>query len=249
MAKTRSKFDNKKEQDPDNIIKLAKKRFTEKDLLPFSPKTQNQTKLVQTYYENTPLIIASGYAGVGKTYLSMNLAMNEVLAAGGRDRLIIVRSAVQAREIGFTKGDINEKEEPYEQVYRGIMSDITCYNDPYENMKSLGYVEFYTTTFLRGTTFDNAIILIDEAQNFDYDELATVITRAGQNTRVVICGDSRQDDLKRNRGKQMSGLHRLLQVVKNMPYDYSEVINFTVDDIVRSGLVKEFIIADMDTPL
>lgn len=247
MGKPKSKFNSANEDSVENVVKLAKKRFSDKDLLSFSPKTETQKKLVQAYYEDVPLIIAHGCAGSGKSFLSINLALNEVLSAGGRDKLVIIRSAVQSREIGFTSGDITQKEEPYEQVYRSIIADCTCYKDPYDNMKQLGYVEFHSTTFIRGKTFDNAVILVDEFQNMDYEELYTVITRCGHNSRIILAGDIRQSDLERNRGKQKTGVTRLLEVVKQMPYGRAEVLTFGRDDIVRSGLVREFIIADMDT--
>lgn len=249
MAKPRNKFNNKNEDSQDNIVKLAKRKFTDKDLLPFSPKTETQNKFVRAYHENIPLIIAHGHAGSGKSFCAINLALNEVLSTGGRDKIVLVRSAVQSREIGFTTGDIQQKEEPYEQVYRSIIADSMKYNDPYDNMKALGYIEFHSTTFIRGKTFNDAVIIVDEFQNMDYDELHSVITRAGKNTRIILCGDIRQSDLERNRGKQKTGVNRLLQVAKQLPYDMACELQFKADDIVRSGFVKAWIIADMDTPL
>lgn len=242
MGKPKLKF-NTENETPDNQRKLARKKFNPKDLLPFAPKTENQKRLVQYYWEQVPLIVAHGFSGTGKTYVTLRLAFEQALAEN--KRVIIVRSAVQSREIGFTSGDLQQKEEPYEQIYRGIISDIFNLNDPYDNLKAVGNLEFHSTSFIRGKTFHDAIIVLDEFQNCDYEELYSVVTRVGENSRVILCGDIRQEDLSRNRGKQLTGVERLLSTVRNMSDQYADVVTFTAEDIVRSGLVKEFIIADM----
>ncbi len=244
MGKPKQKFDSRAES-PEKQREISRKKFHVKDLLPFQPITDNQKKAVQYYWEQVPLLALHGYAGTGKTHCTLSLAFQEALAEN--KKVIIVRSAVQSREIGFTSGDINQKEEPYEQVYRGIIADIFDFDDPYPLLKQLGYLDFMSTTFIRGRTFDNAIIVVDEFQNCDYEELYSVVTRCGQNSRVVLCGDLRQEDLSRNRGKQQSGVERFMRVLKSMDDEYADHVEFGVDDIVRSGLVKEFIIADNNT--
>lgn len=244
MGKPKLKFDTSYES-PEDQRKLSRKKFHVKDMKPFEPITDNQKKTVQYYWEKVPLLALHGHAGAGKTYVTLSLAFQQALSENLK--VVIVRSAVQGREIGFTTGDINQKEEPYEQVYRGIVADIFDFKDPYYNLKQLGYLEFHSTTFLRGRTFDNCIIVVDEFQNMDYDELYSVVTRCGYNSRIVLCGDLRQEDLSRNRGKQLSGVERFMRVLKSMDSDYADHVEFGVDDIVRSGLVKEFIIADNNT--
>lgn len=241
MGKPKHKFDTSCES-LESQQQLSRKKFNIKDLHPFVPKTENQKKATQYFWEQVPLLTLHGYAGVGKTYVALSLAFQQALQEN--KKVVIVRSAVQSREIGFTSGDLAQKEEPYEQIYRSIIADIFKFNDPYMNLKQLGYVEFHSTSFIRGKTFDNAIIILDEFQNCDYEELYSVVTRCGVNSRIILCGDLKQEDLSRNRGKQMSGVTRFMNVIKQMSDDYADDVAFGVDDIVRSGLVKEFIIAD-----
>lgn len=145
-----------------------------------------------------------------------------------------------------THNTLDEKQQPYEAPYQAITKEIIKYNDPYPNLKSLGYVEFVMCTHLRGITFDNAIIIIEECQNYDYEMLYTCISRAGTNSRIILTGDVRQDDLISKRKK--SGLPHLLNVFRNMPYRSTVEIEFKAEDVVRSGIVRDFVIADFETP-
>ena len=241
MGKPRQKFDTSKESKDDQVV-LARKKFNVGDLVPFNPLTSTQKTFVQFYEDGYPLIVASGFAGTGKTMCSLSLAFREALEEN--KKVIIVRSMVQGRDMGFMPGDLNEKMAVFEPVYRGIISDIFKYNDPYDNLKKLGYLEFHSTSFLRGSTFDNAVVVVDEYQNMDYQELYSVITRIGENSRIILCGDVRQEDLGRGRNKLLTGANKLHDVVSKMDDDWAVSIEFGIDDIVRSGLVKQFIIAD-----
>jgi phosphate starvation-inducible protein PhoH len=245
MGKPRLKYSSEHETNIEQLTKCAKKKFTPKDLYAVQPKTEGQNKLWRAYWENTPVIINSGYAGTGKTFLSLHLAFQQVFDVSTHyDKVVIVRSSVQTRNKGFLPGDSDEKNAPIEALYGSICNELISYNKPYDNLKALGYLEFMDTAFIRGITFRNAIVVVDEAANMDYEELSTVITRIGENSRIIICGDVRQDDLKRNR--ETSGFAKFLEVVKGMPYDTVETVEYKFDDIVRSELVKYFIEAEVN---
>jgi len=157
-------------------------------------------------------------------------------------KLVIVRSAVETRSIGFLPGDLSEKTEPYETPYRDLINSMLTYNTPYDNLKALGYLDFMLTTHIRGITLDNTIMVIDEVQNMDEKEILSVLTRLGVYSKVVICGDSKQDDLFRQRFK--SGFDYLLKLQKNLNSNITAMVDYTTDDIVRSDIVREILIAD-----
>lgn len=223
------------ETEVENIInkKFAMKRIT--------PMTKNQEKVVKAYTDGRH-IANIGSAGTGKTYLSMALALEEVLESDDFEQIIIIRSAVQSREQGFMPGSLTEKMGYYETPYLDIVNDLFGRADAYHIMKSKGMLQFMSTSFVRGLTFDNAIILVDECQNMTYQELDTVITRVGESSKIIFCGDMKQDDLKISKHRaDVSGLKDFIRVISKM--DDFAVIEFTTDDIVRSGLVKQYLIA------
>jgi len=227
-----------KRQRDTEIENILNKKFAMKRI---SPMTKNQEKVVKAYHDGYH-IANIGSAGTGKTYLSMALALEEVLKNDTYEQVIIIRSAVQSREQGFMPGSLTEKMGYYETPYLDIVNDLFGRGDAYQIMKGKGMLKFMSTSFVRGLTFDNAIIIVDECQNMTYQELDTVITRVGESSRIVFCGDMKQDDLKISKHRaDVSGLKDFVRVIGKMN-DF-KVVEFTTDDIVRSGLVKQYLIA------
>jgi len=222
----------------------ANKDFSPHHLVSFQPKTTPQEQFLRSYYEQTPVIFQVGSAGTGKTAISMYCALSEVLDKGTvYDRIIIVRSAVQARDIGFLKGTEEEKNDVYEAPYRALCDELLTFkSDNYKNLKAKHLVEFHNTSFLRGMTFDNAIIIVDEFQSMTYHELSTVLTRTGINSRIVFNGDWHQSDLHKK--GDVSGFGKLMEVVEHMPSESTDVVTYRPQDIIRSGIVKEFLLAE-----
>lgn len=205
------------------------------------PITDNQVRTFEAYNEGDNLFL-HGCAGTGKTFISMYLALKEIYSEKShRRRLVIVRTAQSSKDIGFLPGNEKQKLEVYEAPYRAICSELFHRDDAYSILKQRGIVEFQSTSFLRGTTIDNAIILVDEVQNMRQQEWFTVLTRTGDNSRVILCGDSKQDDLTSERYKEQSGIYSLLKVFDVM--NNASLVEFEVDDIVRSGFVRELILA------
>lgn len=205
-----------------------------------NPITDNQRNLFDSY-EDGFNIAAIGSAGTGKTYVSLYLALEEVMKKDQYDKVIIVRSAVQSREQGFMPGSLNQKMEYYETPYIDIVNDLFDRGDAYSIMKQKKMIEFMSTSFVRGLTFDNAIIILDEVQNCNFGEIDTVMTRVGESSKIILCGDVKQDDLTNTRNRaDNSGLSDFLRVVSKM--DSFDLIEFNTQDIVRSGLVREYII-------
>lgn len=206
-----------------------------------SPLTPTQEDMFKSYQQGNN-IAAIGTAGTGKTMCAMYLALNDVLKKGGYEQIIVVRSAVQTREQGFMPGSKEQKEALYSVPYSDIVNDLFGRGDAYQILKQKGMVKFMTSSFVRGLTFDNAIIIVDECQSMTYHELDTIITRVGESSKIVFCGDTRQDDLATSRNRaEVSGLKEFLRVIKRV--DSFDTIQFTPEDIVRSGLVKEYILA------
>lgn len=224
---------------------IHKKKYNPKDLdSEVKPLTLKHAEFFKMFDSEVPIITQRGSAGTGKTFGAIYKSLKAVFDQGVYQRLIIVRPPVESRGIGFLKGTAEEKTAVYERPYRDIIEQlITCDNKSghYDNLKALGYVEFMPTSFLRGVTFDNAIVLVDEIQNADFKELITVITRLGVNSKLLLCGDTLQDDLERKREK--SGINDILEILKIMGDEYHHEITYTPDDIVRSDLVKRFLIA------
>lgn len=203
--------------------------------------TTNQKEAFVEFFRNGSNVILHGVAGTGKTYLSMYFALSELLA-GNVDQIIIIRSAVQGREIGHMPGTEAEKLSYYEAPYKAICSELMDSPRAYETIKERNGIQFASTAFLRGSTFDNAIIIVDEIQNMNDQELSTIMTRVGTDSRVIACGDFRQDDLKNvGRKHDKSGVHMFLEIAREMPS--VALIEFGIEDIVRSGFVKEYLMA------
>jgi phosphate starvation-inducible PhoH-like protein len=205
-----------------------------------SPLTENQKRTFDAYDEGKHLVL-HGVAGTGKSFVSLYLAYDDLLAKKtDYEKIVIIRSVVPSRDIGFLPGSIQEKIEVYEEPYKTITDNIFGRGDAYGVMKKKGQLEFLTTSFLRGTTLNNCIVLVDEIQNCSFSELDTVITRIGTNSKIIFCGDHRQDDLSSDRKREYSGILDFMRVLQQM--SSFEFVEFGIEDIVRSGLVKEYLI-------
>ena len=205
-------------------------------LAEIEPLTKNQL----IAFESDKNLILHGIAGTGKTFISCYLAFDDMVK-GVYNNLVIIRSAVPTRDIGFLPGSEKEKASVYEEPYKEIALELFQRGDAYEILKTKGLVHFMTTSFVRGITLKETVIIIDECQNMTFHELDSIITRVGTNCRVIFCGDFRQSDLKTN------GLESFMEILKNMgSFDF---IDFEIKDIVRSEFVKDYIIAKTELGL
>ncbi len=190
------------------------------------------------------LYITDDYIITHNTFIGLHLALNEMLnKQNGISKIIIIRSIVSSRDIGFLPGGVDEKLEPYETTYKDIVNHLLGKYDAYDTMKSLGCIEFIPTSFVRGLTWDNSIIFMDEIQNMNFHEINSAITRTGENSRIIACGDVAQNDLF-NKKNDLTGMPKFLNVARRSSV-FDEII-FTRDDIVRSGFVKKWICAVED---
>ena len=219
---------------------MAKRRKTlagvNFELQEIEPLTRNQLKA----FESDKHMVLHGLAGTGKTFISSYLAYDD-MAKGMFQRLVIIRSAVPTRAIGFFPGTEKEKASVYEEPYKEIANDLFSRGDAYEILKQKNLVEFMTTSFIRGITLLDAVVFVYECQNMSFHELDSIITRMGENTRIIFCGDFRQADLAKN------GLHDFVRVLKAM--EEFQFVDFEIKAIVRSELVKQYIIATTDLGL
>ena len=186
-----------------------------------------------------------GSAGTGKTFISLYLALNDVFDLKKPfDKVVLVRSLIPTREIGFLPGDEEDKAALYQVPYQNMvqfmfeMPNEQSFNNLYDRLKGQGSLYFLSTSFLRGLTFDNAIIIVDECQNMNFHELDTIITRVGQDSKIVFCGDFDQTDLVKQ--NERNGLHDFMRILEEM--DEFNVTEFTLGDIVRSGFVRSYLI-------
>ena len=205
-------------------------------LAEIEPLTKNQL----IAFESDKNLLLHGIAGTGKTFISCYLAFDDMVK-NVYNNLVIIRSAVPTRDIGFLPGSEKEKASVYEEPYKEIALELFQRGDAYEILKTKGLVHFMTTSFVRGITLKETVIIIDECQNMTFHELDSIITRVGTNCRVIFCGDFRQSDLKSN------GLESFMEILKNMgSFDF---IDFEIKDIVRSEFVKYYIIAKTELGL
>lgn len=228
----------------------ANKNFNSHHVNYLSPKTYPQKQFIESYDKGIPIIAQTGSAGSGKTFVALHCALTDVFdPKTPYTQVMIVRSAVPTRDIGFLPGDQSEKEEVFETPYVSLCDEIMCFKSRnYENLKAKNIIDFKTTSYMRGQTFDNTIIIVDEAQSMTYHELSTITTRLGKNARLVICGDAKQNDLIKSRNDK-SGLKSFMDVLSKMSGESVDVINYLPHDIVRSGVVREFLIAEEDAGL
>lgn len=208
------------------------------ELKKIHPLTKTQEHTFRSYYSDKNLML-HGYPGTGKTYVSLYLALKDVfLPTPKYDKIMVIRSIVPSRDIGFLPGSVKEKARVYEEPYKEICDSLFGRGDGYEILKMKNLVDFTTTSFLRGKTFNNTVVIVDEMQNMSGQELDTIMTRMGDNSKIIFCGDFRQSDLT---DKEKAGLFEFINITKRM--NCFEYIEFHKDDIVRSALVKEYIIA------
>ena len=220
------------------------KEVTMNDLVTIKPITDNQKVVFSTWKKGLNQFLF-GAAGTGKTFISLYLALQEIMdLKKPADKVILVRSLIPTREIGFLPGDEEDKAALYQVPYRNMvqfmfeMPNEQAFNGLYDKLKAQGSLYFLSTSFLRGLTFDNSIIIVDECQNLNFHELDTIITRVGQDSKILFCGDFDQSDLVKHNEK--NGLHDFLRILEEMEeFNCSE---FTIGDIVRSGFVRSYLI-------
>lgn len=203
-----------------------------------NPKTQAQQDVFDAFNEGYHLFL-HGVAGTGKTFISLYLALKTILTSKEYKKIVIIRSAVPSRDIGFLPGTAKEKMMMYEMPYQVICNDLFQRGDAYDILKTKGSIEFVSTSFLRGITLNNCIVIADEAQNYTFAEADTLISRIGGNCKIIFCGDIDQTDLLKSKN-DLTGLPKFMQIIEKM--EIFDFIDFQTDDIVRSSLVKEYII-------
>ena len=203
------------------------------------PLTENQEKAFDAYHEGKHLVL-SGSAGTGKSFLAMYFALKELIKNSSSEykKLIIVRSAVPTRDLGFVPGTLEEKSKVYQDPYKNIANELIGRGDAWHFLLNKEIIEFQTTSFLRGLTFTDCVIIFDEFQSATFHEIDTVLTRIGENCRFILCGDFNQNDLSIKREK--SGFDVALKILQKI--DDVEEIRFTFEDVVRSGFVKDYLI-------
>lgn len=251
--KTKSKKDEDLEflqnvlENNSNAIKEGPvKKFSKHDLKNIKPLTYAQKQMFESYFSDN-MIVANGSAGTGKTFCALYLALNDILEEDcPQKKIIIIRSIVTTgKNIGALPGELYEKIAPFEEPYDSIVNNLIKRgkNSAYNNMKERGIIEFMPTTFIRGLTWNDAIVIVDEVQNLEWQEIMSVCTRIGKNSKLFLLGDRVQNDFEYS-GKTKSGFDNLMKVVGKMKS--VDIISFTREDIVRSGFVKEFILACED---
>jgi phosphate starvation-inducible protein PhoH len=203
-----------------------------------NPLTDNQRRTFNSYDDDKHLLLI-GTAGTGKSFLSIYLGMQSIMQQRSHEKMVIVRSVVPTRDMGFLPGSNKEKSKVYEAPYYSIFSELFGKGDAYEYLKGKNIVEFMTTSFVRGITINDCVIIVDEFQNMTAGELHSVFTRIGKNCRVIFAGDIKQTDL--NGRREESGFRDFFKVIDKMR-DF-DVIEFSREDIVRSDLVRDYIIA------
>ena len=224
-----------------------KKPINVDHLKEINPLTENQTKAFEAY-ENGKNLFLYGCAGTGKTFVAMYLALKEILSgASPYEKLYMVRSLVPTREIGFLPGDHDDKSNLYQIPYKNMvehmfnMPDDPAYNMLYDNLKAQETVSFWSTSFLRVTTLNNSIVIVDECQNLNFHELDSIITRVGTDCKIIFAGDVMQTDLvKTNERNGILDFMKILEVMEEF-----ESIEFGTEDIVRSGLIRSYILSKM----
>ena len=245
-----------KEKKQPSMVGLTKRQMKRKPinsgyLTQIKPLTPSQEKVFDAFSKQKNLYLY-GAAGTGKTFIGMYLALQEILnEQSSYDKLYIVRSLVPTREIGFLPGDHDDKAELYQLPYQNMvrymfkMPDDASFDMLYANLKAQETISFWSTSFLRGTTLDNSIVLVDESQNLNFHELDSIITRLGVNTKIIFAGDAAQTDLVKT--NERNGILDFMKIIQGM--DEFEMVEFGIQDIIRSGLVKSYLINKLNLGL
>ena len=225
-----------------------KKPLSSGYLVDIDPLNDNQKRLFDSYKEGKHLV-AYGCAGTGKTFITLYNALLDVLdPKSPYEKIYIVRSLVPTREIGFLPGDHEDKSSLYQIPYKNMvkymfeMPDDASFEMLYNNLKAQGTISFWSTSYIRGTTLDNVVVIVDEFQNLNFHELDSMITRIGEHSKIMFCGDATQSDLTKQ--NERNGIADFMRILTNMPS--FDTIEFNAEDICRSGLVKEYIIAKLE---
>ena len=220
------------------------KELNHQQLVTIKPITDNQ-KLVFSSWKKEQHQFLFGAAGTGKTFISMYLALQSVMDLKTKhDKVVIVRSLIPTREIGFLPGDEEDKAALYQVPYQNMVQFMfeqpneQAFNNLYDRLKGQGSLYFLSTSFLRGLTFDNTVVIVDECQNLNFHELDTIITRIGQDSKIIFCGDFDQTDLQRTNEK--NGLFNFVKILEEM--EEFNCTEFTIGDIVRSGFIRSYLI-------
>ena len=220
------------------------KEINHNSLVSIKPITDNQKIIFDTWKKGKNQFLF-GAAGTGKTFISLYLALKDILNLKSKfDKVVLVRSLIPTREIGFLPGDEEDKSALYQVPYQNMVQFMfeqvnqQAFNMLYDKLKSQGSLYFLSTSFLRGLTFDNSIIIVDECQNLNFHELDTITTRVGQDSKIVFCGDFSQTDLTKTNEK--NGLLDFLKILEEM--EEFNCLEFTIGDIVRSGFVRNYLI-------
>ena len=234
------------------VKQMKRKKPINNDFLrDIEPLTPNQQSLFDAYAQDKNLV-AYGAAGTGKTFITLYNALKDVLdQETPYEKIYIVRSLVATREIGFLPGDHEDKSTLYQIPYKAMvkymfeMPTEADFQMLYGNLKAQDTIDFWSTSFIRGTTFDKTIVIVDEFQNLNYHELDSIMTRVGEQSKIMFCGDATQSDLVKQ--NERNGIVDFMRILRLMPS--VDVIEFGVEDIVRSGLVKEYILAKLELNL
>lgn len=207
------------------------------DMIEIEPLTPNQVKVFKAY-EQSKSIVMAGSAGTGKTFVALSLAFEDVLdKETSFDKVVIVRSIVPTRDIGFLPGNEDEKKDAYTGPYRAACAELFEDPEAWDKLKNSHKVEFLSTSFIRGMTISNAVVIIDEMQNLTFHELDSVVTRIGQNCKFIMCGDYYQSDFDKERDR--NGILKFLEIIEQLRN--FEIVEFTWEDIVRSDFVRDYI--------
>ena len=228
---------------------MKRKKPINNDLLvDINPLTPTQERFFDAYKDGKN-VFGYGCAGTGKTFIALYLALQDVLSdSTPYKKVYIFRSLVSTREIGFLPGDHEDKSLLYQIPYKNMvkymfeMPTDADFEMLYGNLKAQETISFWSTSFLRGTTFDDSILLIDECQNLNFHELDSIITRVGENSKIVFCGDASQTDLTKT--NERNGILDFMKIIQQLEEQF-EMVEFGVDDIVRSGLVRDYLIAKL----
>ena len=225
-----------------------KKPYNSDMMVPVEPITDNQKKAFASYKEDKNLFLY-GAAGTGKTFITLYLALKEVLnPLTPYTKVVLVRSLVSTREIGFLPGDHEDKSFLYQIPYKNMVKYMfelptdTEFEMLWGNLKTQESVTFWSTSFIRGTTLDDSIVIVDESQNLNFHELDSIMTRCGENCKIMFCGDAAQTDLVKTNEK--NGILDFQKIIQRMPE--FDLVEFGIDDIVRSGLVKSYLISKIE---